>query len=370
MDEENKKKYKQDTGHVLNGFYSNNFEKPWSIPLDSIDYYKASRSLSDSEQDAISFDNLEEFNADVSIVDVLLDLAKQYSEDGLRNLNRKNYDIALECFKEELRIKELLYKKDSPYSAAPYCKIGIAYYELRNYNKALEYLNNALVMFKMGGEVFLSQVAVSYNYIGCVYDKLGNSDKALEYLNEALEILKSVDGENHPATQQILQTINRVKQESNYSKPKKDMKKFYSAEEVNSMSYREWMETIAKELNAAGFKGDGYSSVERRFMKNVAPYEVGNVSDFFMGAINDANAMNYLKSIGLVNNGRCPMCGSPIKGTPSQFTDGMNPNLNFYICNSCRKEGQGISVNHNSNSGCLGFFVFVIVGIVLGSLII
>lgn len=55
MDEENKKNYKQDTGHVLNGFYSNNFEKPGFIPLDSIDYYKVSRSLSDSEQDAISF---------------------------------------------------------------------------------------------------------------------------------------------------------------------------------------------------------------------------------------------------------------------------------------------------------------------------
>lgn len=273
-------------------------------------------------------DNRKEFNADVSIVDVFLDLAEQYSEDGMKNLNNGNYDIALECFKEELRIKELLYKKDSPYSAAPYCKIVI------------------------------------------IYDKLGNSDKALEYLNEALEILKSVDGENHPATQQILQTINRVKQESNYSKPKKDMKKFYSAEEVNSMSYREWMETIAKELNAAGFKGKGYSSVERGWIKIEAPYEVGEVKYFFMGSINDANAMNYLKSIGLVNNGRCPMCGSPIKGTPSQFTSGMNPNLNFYICNSCRKEGQRISVYHNRNSCCLGFFIFVIVGIVLGLLIL
>lgn len=55
MDEENKKKYKQDTGHVLNGFYSNNFEMPSLINLGSIDCRHVYRSLSDREQDAISF---------------------------------------------------------------------------------------------------------------------------------------------------------------------------------------------------------------------------------------------------------------------------------------------------------------------------
>ena len=83
-------------------------------------------------------------------------------------------------------------------------------------------------------------------------------------------------------------------------------------------------------------------------MKGVAPYEVHDVSTFFMGAINDANAMDYLKSIGLVNNGRCPMCGAAIKGTPSKFTDGMNPNLNFQICSSCRREGQRMN-----KTGCM-----------------
>lgn len=131
----------------------------------------------------------------------------------------------------------------------------------------------------------------------------------------------------------------------------------YSTEEINSMSYREWMETIAKELNEAGFKGEGYNAATGRFMKNVAPYEVQDIGTFFLGAINDAQAMDYLKSIGLVNNGRCPMCGAVIKGTPSRFTDGMNPNLNFHICSSCRKEGQRMSINPANNSGCMLAFV-------------
>ncbi len=115
----------------------------------------------------------------------------------------------------------------------------------------------------------------------------------------------------------------------------------YTAAEVNKMSYYEWMSTIASELNLAGFKAD------RRTLR---PYTVSEdgLWYFFMGAINDPDAMNYLKRIGLVNNGRCPMCGREIKGTPSQFTDNLHPGLDFYICTSCRKEGQ-----RRNGQGCL-----------------
>lgn len=126
----------------------------------------------------------------------------------------------------------------------------------------------------------------------------------------------------------------------------------YSSEELNAMSYLEWMETIANELNEAGFRGPGYSEVKKRFVNHISPYKVRDVDYFFMGSINDSEAMDYLKSIGLVNNGRCPMCGDPIKGTPSRFTSGMNADLNFHICSSCRKGGQSMSVNH-AGTGCI-----------------
>lgn len=143
-----------------------------------------------------------------------------------------------------------------------------------------------------------------------------------------------------------------VKQDNKYDS-KKNMDMRYSSEVLNSLSYLEWMETIAKELNAAGFKGDGFSEEAGRFMRNISPYEVHDVRYFFMGAINDAKAMDYLKSIGLVNNGRCPMCGAVIKGTPSSFTSGTNKDLNFHICTSCRKQGQRESINPANNLGCM-----------------
>ena len=127
----------------------------------------------------------------------------------------------------------------------------------------------------------------------------------------------------------------------------------YTREELSQLSYKSWMETIATELNNAGYKGDGYDPVAERFRCNFGPYEVGNEEDFFMGAIRDPKAMEYLKSIGLVNNGRCPMCGDDISGTPSLFTSGLVQDLNYHICSSCRKEGQRISINSANKTGCL-----------------
>ena len=122
----------------------------------------------------------------------------------------------------------------------------------------------------------------------------------------------------------------------------------YTAEQVNSMPYLEWMQTIAKELNDAGFltKGMGGARV---------PYQVYEQDPryFFLGSINDSDAMDYLKELGLVNNGRCPMCGAEIKGEPWRFTDGYNSSLNFHICKRCAKEGGAMSVNPANHTGCL-----------------
>lgn len=127
----------------------------------------------------------------------------------------------------------------------------------------------------------------------------------------------------------------------------------YSPEDLNGMSYLSWMETIAKELNAAGFRTKGFKDEGGKIIPGYVPYEVYNVYTFFEGAINDSSAMDYLKSIGLVNNKRCPICGSPIKGTPSQYTYSLNPGLNYHICSSCRRQGQSQSIHNSKNSGCI-----------------
>lgn len=127
----------------------------------------------------------------------------------------------------------------------------------------------------------------------------------------------------------------------------------YTSEQVNAMSYYDWMVTIAKELNEAGYKTDGYNPSIGRFQSSYAPYEVHDVRYFFSGAINSAEHLNYLKSIGLLDNGRCPLCGAVIKKSIYTFTDGFHPDQTYHICRDCYHEGLGVSINPANRSGCI-----------------
>lgn len=68
-----------------------------------------------------------------------------------------------------------------------------------------------------------------------------------------------------------------------------------------------------------------------------------------MGVLRDVNALEYLKSIGLINNGRCPMCGNSIDGNPGRFTSGYN--FHFQICQNCACHGKRASINPANNTG-------------------
>ena len=113
--------------------------------------------------------------------------------------------------------------------------------------------------------------------------------------------------------------------------------KAYSQADVLSMSWHEWNATMAKELNEAGFLGYGFNPQTRRIEKNQAPYSADpdSPSSFINGAVDTAPEIDYLKNIGLLNNGRCPMCGEPFYGEPGRFTNGFNYNIHFQICQEC-----------------------------------
>lgn len=127
----------------------------------------------------------------------------------------------------------------------------------------------------------------------------------------------------------------------------------YTNSQLRTMSYAEWMKAIAKELNDAGFRARGYNSDTHQWQDNYSLYEVGDPQHFFMGGIRDSKALEYLKSIGLVNNGRCPICGNMIEGNPGRFTSGYDSNFHFQICQSCARHGKRTSVNPANNSGCM-----------------
>ena len=85
----------------------------------------------------------------------------------------------------------------------------------------------------------------------------------------------------------------------------------YSSEQVRRMSWAEWNDTMAKELNEAGFRARGYNPDLGRWEDNRELYTADPTEPkiFILGTVDGATEFEHLKSVGLLNNGRCPMCG-------------------------------------------------------------
>lgn len=129
----------------------------------------------------------------------------------------------------------------------------------------------------------------------------------------------------------------------------------YTAEQVRQMSWPEWNDTMAKELNEKGFKARGYNSETQRWEDNYKSYtaDPSEPKIFILGTVDGADEIECLKRAGLLNNGRCPMCGSPIYSNPGRFTSGFDSSVNFQICQNCCNKGKRTSINPANNSGCI-----------------
>lgn len=132
----------------------------------------------------------------------------------------------------------------------------------------------------------------------------------------------------------------------------------YTSSQVNQMTWLEWNDTMAKELNEAGFKnqvGQRFNSEIGKWEDKLIPYQAdpSRLKGFILGAVDGLEEINYLKQIGLLNNGRCPMCGNTINDNPGRFTSGFDGNTHFQICQNCVHHGRKISINHTHNSGCI-----------------
>lgn len=128
----------------------------------------------------------------------------------------------------------------------------------------------------------------------------------------------------------------------------------YTSNQINAMSFLEWTESMANELNKAGYMEESIKMSEDRVpQKCRVPYSVSEPKYFLLGSVTKAEEIEYLKSLGLLNNGRCPMCGSEIIGSPGRFTSGYDHNYHFQVCQNCVKRRKGVSVNAVSKQGCV-----------------
>lgn len=105
----------------------------------------------------------------------------------------------------------------------------------------------------------------------------------------------------------------------------------YTSDYINSLSFAEYIKLMATELNENGFKENGqyeYCSFEN---------DPAMQRLFMMGPINDPKAMAFLKSKGLIENGRCPSCGAPMSVYRYTWSDIRDPSKKFYVCYGCAK---------------------------------
>ncbi|MBR2777335.1 MAG: hypothetical protein IKD75_09580 [Prevotella sp.] len=133
----------------------------------------------------------------------------------------------------------------------------------------------------------------------------------------------------------------------------------YSKENLNNLTYKDYILLMAEELNNNGFTDKGKK------------YEVstdinGNfVSDFFRGfvlSLEDKGAVDFLKEIGLLNNGRCPLTGLMYSQlSQTSYTSEHNPAINYEINRKWFEY-----TKEKRNWGCFVPIPIIIVGIVIG----
>ena len=133
----------------------------------------------------------------------------------------------------------------------------------------------------------------------------------------------------------------------------------YSRDYINSLSFSEYIKLMATELNENGFKGNGQDEYDS-FKNDPSMQRL-----FMMGPVNDPKAMVFLKSKGLIENGRCPSCGAPMSVYRYTWSDGRDLSKKFYVCYGCAKNhgrGDGYSMDGcptgapsqtNSRTGCM-----------------
>lgn len=123
------------------------------------------------------------------------------------------------------------------------------------------------------------------------------------------------------------------------------------------MSQSQYQQVICDELNAAGFKEefDGERS------------EYYPSESTFGGSIAfDVQAVDYLKRLGLVDNGKCPMCGVK-EDELDRRLENMESGATYHVCNSCYKQYARQERAKRGCACCLG--MLIVFALIIWSLI-
>lgn len=122
----------------------------------------------------------------------------------------------------------------------------------------------------------------------------------------------------------------------------------YTSEYINSISFDDFLDLMANELNENNYEISGIGKF------SVSHDDPVMKRHFMMLVVDNPMALAHLRSVGLLDNGRCPTCGAPMNtGTRYYWYDRRYPEHRFSLCYGChetRFHGDGHTLNGTTRS--------------------
>ena len=131
----------------------------------------------------------------------------------------------------------------------------------------------------------------------------------------------------------------------------------YSRNQVKAMTQKEYELAICNELNTAVFRSE--------FNGEKLKYEPDE-STFGGAIVFDQKAVEYLKQIGLIDNGKCPMCSIREDDLLYKLQNQQSGAI-YHVCKSCYKQYAQQERAKRGFGCCLG--TIVTIGLVIWGII-
>ncbi|MBO7052275.1 MAG: hypothetical protein J6W24_06390 [Prevotella sp.] len=127
----------------------------------------------------------------------------------------------------------------------------------------------------------------------------------------------------------------------------------YTREQVKSMTPDEYESAICEELNANGFRHEFRGEAQEYYPDRYT---------FELYISSDIDAVNYLKQLGLVDNGKCPICSTREDDLVYRMQN-YRSGATYHVCKTCYKR---YSRGQKKAKGCCFLIIVAVVLIIFG----
>lgn len=191
---------------------------------------------------------------------------------------------------------------------------------LLNKSPEIKYLNIfngiGISLERMSYAAAIQEEMVSRKKSDFIFDKFVG-----EIRNEIMKIPPMSDHKHTPSNNEQV----------NNQRKKTAMK--YTRDDVRNMTFEQFHEKICDELNENGFRYyiEWGGELEGPLMFSPEGKQLPGIVDIFFSHV-PPDGIDFLKEIGLLNNGRCALCGAPIDS--GEYVKSKE-NGTFHICRRC-----------------------------------